>query len=92
MHNSYLTHNYLSDCDADDNVGCEAGLTCGENNCAQFHEIGEGSGFHSSSDCCEGNTHDQLSAIEIELFGQAINMLAVVVVTAMMGDACMITS
>merc|ERR1719174_924641 len=43
-----------ADCDADDNVGCAAGLTCGEDNCAQFHEIGEGSGFNPSSDCCEG--------------------------------------
>ena len=32
------------------------------------------------------------SVIEIGLFDQAINILAVVVVAAIMGDACMITS
>ena len=77
MHNSNLTHNYLADCDADDNVGCAAGLTCGQDNCAQFHDFGEATGFNPSSDCCEGKTP---SAIEIKLFGQALNALAVVVV------------
>ena len=85
IHYSNLKNNYLADCDADDNVGCAAGLTCGEDNCAQFHDFGEATGFNPSSDCCEGKTP---SAIEIELFGQALNTLAVVVVATVIYWAC----
>ena len=49
-----LTVYVLADCDPDDAVGCAAGLVCGEDNCAQFHEISEATGFTDTSDCCEG--------------------------------------
>ena len=56
MHKANLTRNDRADCDWGDKVGCEAGLTCGQDNCAQFHEIGASTGFNPSSDCCEGKT------------------------------------
>ena len=43
----------LVDCDYNDYVGCGAGLICGTNNCAKFHELGKNTGMSESTDCCE---------------------------------------
>ena len=82
MHYSKFNFNFncVADCDVDDNVGCAPGLTCGEDNCAQFHEIGEQSGFYPSSDCCEGKTPTITSAIKIELLSR--HSLTFVAITA----------
>ena len=46
--------NTCLDCDPDDGVGCSAGLVCGVDNCAKFHELGAATGLLSTTDCCEG--------------------------------------
>ena len=61
----YCVFHLLADCDPDDTVGCEEGLVCGEDNCAQFHEISAATGFFDTSDCCEG----ELCRRDVELPG-----------------------
>ena len=36
-----------------DKPGCDKGLACGVDNCAQFHAIGFSTGISADSDCCE---------------------------------------
>ena len=49
-----LIANACADCDKYyDKKGCGAGLVCGNNNCARFHEIGGSTGLKYYSNCCE---------------------------------------
>ena len=63
-----LNHGCCADCDPEDRVGCASGLVCGVDNCAQFHEISEATGFIAASDCCEGTHAMHNSAFVIAEF------------------------
>ena len=55
-HSNLIRHSVV-DCDPDDNVGCASGLVCGEDNCGQFHDTSDVTGFNDASDCCEGKCY-----------------------------------